>query len=192
LIRVWVKEARYGTELAEVEVGEDRLSGSGIAIGLEPVPYRLEYELATGAEFVTKRLVVRTRGEGWRRGIDLRRDPSGTWSVDTQSEGVLDRPPPGGDLIGLEGALDCDLGLSPLTNTMPVLRHRLHEGDGSLDFVMAWVSVPDLAVYASPQRYTFRRPGVVEYRGLDSGFVADLAVDQHGLVVAYPGLARLG
>lgn len=74
--------------------------------------------------------------------------------------------------------------LSPLTNSMPVLRHRLHEGGGPIDLLMAWVSVPDLAVYASAQRYTFIRaePGsrIVRFESLDSSFVADLRFDEDG------------
>ncbi len=46
---------------------------------------------------------------------------------------------------------------SPLTNSMPVLRHGMLRSGGPVDFLMAWVSVPDLSVHASPQRYTFVR-----------------------------------
>jgi len=77
---------------------------------------------------------------------------------------------------------------------MPVLRHRLHEGGGPVDFLMAWVSVPDLAVHTSRQRYTFIRAEadarIVRFESLDSSFVADLRFDQGGLVIDYPGMAR--
>jgi uncharacterized protein len=58
---------------------------------------------------------------------------------------------------------------------------------------MAWVSVPDLAVHASPQTYsTLHRvdPGggaVVEFSS--EGFGVAIEVDADGLVVAYPGIA---
>ena len=94
----------------------------------------------------------------------------------------------------MAGALDCDLGLSPLTNTMPVLRHRLHIGGGPLDLLMAWVAVPELTVSPSPQRYTFvrREPGaaIVRFESLDSDFRSDITLDEHGLVLDYPGIAR--
>jgi hypothetical protein len=100
------------------------------------------------------------------------------------------------DAATLGGALDCDLGFSPLTNLMPVRRHGLHEHDGAADFVMAWVSVPDLEVFASAQRYEHvRREGskaVVRFvdRGRFAGFTADLELDADGLVLTYPDLAR--
>jgi uncharacterized protein len=194
-VRVWAKEEPFpGSELADVTVGEDSLSAKGIAIGTNPVPYRLEYELTTTEGFVTDRLWVRTEGEDWERKLNLRRDPSGVWACETESEGALDRPAAGGDLQPAAGALDCDLGLSPLTNSMPILRHRLHEGGGPIDFLMAWVSVPDLAVHPSRQRYTFLRQEagtrIVRYESRGGSFVADLRVDDDGLVIDYPALAR--
>jgi hypothetical protein len=91
------------------------------------------------------------------------------------------------------GALDCDLGRSPLTNSMTVLRHNLLAGGSPVDFVVAWVSVPDLSVYASKQRYTFlRHEGerrIIRFED-DSGFTADIIFDNDGLVLDYPGLAR--
>lgn len=77
---------------------------------------------------------------------------------------------------------------------MPVLRYNLHRGGEPVDFRIAWVSVPDLAVSLSRQRYSFVRgtdPGsIVRYESLDSGFTADLELDPDGFVVRYPGLAE--
>jgi hypothetical protein len=106
-------------------------------------------------------------------------------------------PEPGGDAGQFGAALDCDIALSPLTNSMPVLRHGLLEGGGPLDFVMAWVSVPDLSIHPSGQRYTFvRREGdnsIVRYESSSRDFVAELTFDPDGLVIAYPGIgARIG
>ena len=195
----WVKTDPLGAEFANVLIAPGilaakRLTASGIAIGSKPVGYRLDYKLETKAEFITSGLLVTTRGEGWLRRLDLRRLKSGRWTARTKAEGVLDLPPPGGDMARLSDALDCDLDWSPLTNSMPVLRHGLLEGGGSIDFVMAWVSVPDLSVHASRQRYTFvRKAGalsVIRYESRDSSFAAEVTFDADGLVVEYPGIGR--
>ena len=74
---------------------------------------------------------------------------------------------------------------------MPIRRSGLHERAGSEDFVMAWVSVPDLAIHASPQRYEHVRPGVVRFVSLDSDFTVELRqLDDDGLVARYPRLAE--
>jgi len=114
--------------------------------------------------------------------MDLRRAASGTWEETWSEDGVckvlgLRRAT---DLDGLAGAFDVDLGLSPLLNTPPVLRHGLLRGGGCVDFVMGWVSVPDLAVHRSAQRYSFVRVidderSVVRFESLaDDGFKADV------------------
>lgn len=173
----WVKDDPFGVEYAEALLAEGSLSAGGVAIGTEPVPYRLDYSLETGEGFVTSELKVSTFGEGWKRRLSLRRSSAGDWSADAE-------------LPDLTAAYDCDLGLSPLTNTMPVLRHGLLDGGESVDFLMAWVSVPDLVVYASPQRYTPVRKGVVRFESLDGDFTADIVFDEDGLVIDYPGIGR--
>jgi len=190
----WVKENQDGTESAEVLIRHNRLTATGVATGTTPVGYRLDYKLETDYGFTTLGLLVTSRGTGWSRRLDLRRNRRGQWSARTKGEGDADLPTPGGDTSLFSEALDCDLGLSPLTNSMPVLRHGLLRGGGPVDFLMAWVSVPDLAVSASRQRYTFVRAegegAVVRYESLDSDFTADITFDRDGLVVNYPGIAR--
>jgi uncharacterized protein len=91
-----------------------------------------------------------------------------------------------------EDVVDVDLAFSPLTNLMPVRRSGLATDPGAEDFVMAWVSLPELEVSRSEQRYEHVRPGVVRYvdRGVHDGFKAELELDEDGLVVRYPGLAE--
>jgi hypothetical protein len=188
----WVKEDPFGVEFVEVRLSGDRLSARGTAIGTEPVPYRLDYRLVTGLRFATSRLRVAACGEGWRRTLDLRRQPSAAWTVSYEADG--ESVPPPIDREGLSAALDCDLGLSPLTNSMPVLRHDLLRGGGPIDFRVAWISVPDLAVHLEVQRYRFIRydgdESVIRFETADGSFAADLTFDPDGLVRDYPGLAR--
>jgi hypothetical protein len=178
---VWVKEDPLGAEFADVDISRGRLTAAGYAIGSHPSGYRLDYKLETLGNYVTSGLLVTARGEGWRRKLDLRRLRSGRW---TGADGLAD----------VAGALDCDLALSPLTNSMPVLRHGLLEGGGPIELLMAWVSVPDLRVIPSRQRYSFvRRSGdlsIIRYESSSRDFVADLSFDQDGLCVDYPGIGR--
>lgn len=192
----WIKER--GAEFAEVSLGGTYLRAAGVAVEAAPLPYRLDYELDCVDGFVTRRLLVTTRGEGWSRRLVLSRDPYGSWGIEASTEGEINLPEPGGDPAAFAAALDCDLGECPVTNTMPVLRHGLLHGGASHDFLMAFVGVPDLSVRASAQTYTFmgapatgagpKGGAVIRYESGD--FCADVVFDGDGLVVDYPGLGR--
>ncbi|MEV6572322.1 putative glycolipid-binding domain-containing protein [Streptomyces sp. NPDC051577] len=177
--RTWRVTASGGYDTAWGRFEEDRLQARGRALGLEDGPYWVTYRLVTGPRFVTRALHVTVDGPGAAtRELDLRRDDEGRWTVDGQPREELN------------GALDCDLGLCPLTNTMPVLRHALHlapAGTPGRPFLMAWVSVPDLRVTPSEQVYTPLGGHRVRYAS--GAFTADVEFDPDGVVRHYPGLA---
>ncbi|MEU5881508.1 putative glycolipid-binding domain-containing protein [Spirillospora sp. NPDC047279] len=192
---VWVKPE--GAELAEVEFGDGRLAAKGTAVGGDPLPYRLEYELTTGERWITSRLLVEAYGTDpetgpWRRWLELANRPEGEWTISARAEGKIRLPPPGGDATSLAGALDCDLGLSPLTNTMPVLRGGHLEGGrpegGEHEYLMAWVSVPDLTVTPSRQTYAHVRRDAVRFSS--PGFTRTIEFGPDGLVEDYPDIGR--
>jgi hypothetical protein len=87
------------------------------------------------------------------------------------------------------GGLDFfDLGNSPLFNSLPVLRDELLGGGGARDYVMRWVSVPELEVSEQAQHYVSLPERVVRFASGD--FVAEIRFGEDGLVDRYPGLAE--
>ncbi|MGR4878184.1 putative glycolipid-binding domain-containing protein [Streptomyces sp. LARHCF249] len=179
--RTWEILPDRGYSTAWVDFAPDSLSARGRAVGLIPEPYWVSYELETAGGWVTTRLGVTVETAASTESLDLRHDGLGRWTVN------------GAERPDLEGALDCDLGLCPLTNTMPVLRHGLHRepGAGPAVFTMAWVSVPELTVSPNQQTYTHlaraEHGARIRYRSGD--FRSDIEVDQRGMVLDYPSLA---
>ncbi|GAA2728097.1 putative glycolipid-binding domain-containing protein [Cellulomonas aerilata] len=197
-------------DAARVTLHDDRLHARGTSLAPD---HTVTWRLVTGPGWTTRVLDVRTvpagddagaadrddadadadagADDGGRR-LVLRRDDAGRWSGRRWVDGrvvAADLPDP----AELAGALDCDLGLCPLTNTMPVLRSGLLDrADRTVRFTVAWVSVPDLTVHVAVQDYgpAERLPsgGAVVHFDSD-GFTADLTVDREGLVVSYPGIA---
>ncbi|HZM80747.1 MAG TPA: putative glycolipid-binding domain-containing protein [Candidatus Limnocylindrales bacterium] len=104
-------------------------------------------------------------------GLILEHDGEGSWR---------DRPE-------LDGCLEVDISITPLTNTLPINRLKLRPGE-SREIRAAYIELPGLTVSVMPQRYTCL--GDRLYRYQSEGFQADLTVDEHGLVVDYPGLWR--
>jgi uncharacterized protein len=175
---VWRGVEEWLAEHAQIDLHDDGVLATGVQLGVEPEPYLVEYRLDAPNDWITRRLELEASGAGWRRSLTLEHDGAGRWTAD------------GERVTAVDGALDCDLAFSPLTNLMPGRRSALHERAGSADFVMAWVSIPDLRVHASPQRYEHVRPGVVRYVALDGDFTAELELDSDGFVVRYPRLAE--
>ncbi|MGZ4267749.1 MAG: putative glycolipid-binding domain-containing protein [Solirubrobacteraceae bacterium] len=158
---VWRGIEGYRTEVADVELRGDGLRASGVQIGVDPEPYRIAYRLDVGPAWVTRSLKVRCGA----RTLEL--DPAD------------------------HDALDCDLAFSPLTNTMPIRRHDLlAPGAQPVEIVTAWVSVPNLQVRRSHQRYEPIDASHVRYVALDGDFSAVLDVDPDGIVRVYEHLAR--
>ena len=91
----------------------------------------------------------------------------------------------------LAGVLDCDLGFSPLTNAMPVLRDRMQEGGEAREIDVAWVAVPDLAVHRDHQIYEPLGAGRLRFRSPESGFERVIELTPHGFVRDYPYIATL-
>ncbi|MFE7637418.1 putative glycolipid-binding domain-containing protein [Kitasatospora sp. NPDC057518] len=178
----WRVTETAGLETSWIDLGPTSLTAHGRAAAAEPALYWLDYRLDTGDGFTTRRMHVTARTPDTTRTLDLRRDETtGRWTVDGTP-----RP-------DLDGALDCDLGLSPLTNTPPVLRHALHLGPGEHHFLMAWIRVPELVVVPSRQTYTHLRrheDGRATVRYASGDYRADLLLDADGLVAEYPGLAH--
>jgi hypothetical protein len=84
-----------------------------------------------------------------------------------------------------------DLGLSPLFNSLPVWRDRVLEHGNPRDYVMRFVSVPELRPTESKQRYEPLGTHRLRYRSGD--FAAELEFDDEGIVLRYEGLAeRIG
>jgi hypothetical protein len=190
---VWSGIEEWLTEAAEVEIAGDGLHATGIQLGAEPAPFRVDYRLEAPREYVTSELELTATAEGWSRRLLLTHDGWGGWEAEVADTGDVPGGAWDGELPDLSEARDIDIENSPLTNTMPILREGFAAG-GSADFVMAFVRMPTLRVEASPQRYEHVRTtdggSVVRYISRDGDFTADLELDADGLLIHYPRLAR--
>jgi hypothetical protein len=111
--------------------------------------------------------------------LTLTSDGEGRWWTDE-----------GKRVHALAGAIDVDFSASPFTNTLPIRRLDLGEGEAA-DIVAAYVRFPDLATFPDRQRYSCLEAGrLYRYEALDGEFSAVIEVDERGLVVNYEGLFR--
>lgn len=90
------------------------------------------------------------------------------------------------DAEALRGLVDVDLGFTPATNTLSLRRLAPAIGS-SVDVTALWVRFPELTIEPLPQRYTRLSETRYRYESASGAFVAELEVDDLGLVVVYEG-----
>jgi len=177
-VRVSLNRGRRKAREAVVADGLVLLYRDGLAL-------RCHYRLTADAAWRARRLelAVQTGGPApQERNLALAGDGRGHWQVDGVAEPALD------------GCLDLDIQLTPLTNSLPIRRLDLAAGEIA-DIRAAYVALPDLAPVPAEQSYACLRPlglsgGRYRYESRASGFAADLAVDSGGFVVDYPNSFR--
>ena len=140
----------------------------------EQKPCQLSYHIICDAAWRTLRVNV----EGWlgNKKVYMRisTDPNLHWWLNQV------------EVPGVRGCIDVDLNFSPSTNTLPVRRLNLPVG-GSVEVTAAWLRFPSFTLEPLPQRYTRLDEQIYRYESGSGRFVADLRVDQAGLVIDYPG-----
>jgi hypothetical protein len=167
-----------GMEHMDVRPADGGLDISGVVIGTKDAArFGLTYRIRLDATWHTREAQLRTTSG---QALHLESDGQGHWQVD----GIA-RP-------GLQGCIDIDIQATPLTNTLPIRRLDLKEGQ-SLDLRLCYIAVPELTVSVAEQRYTALTPSLFRFESLEDGFTADLPVDEDGFVRDYPELFhRLG
>lgn len=172
---VWEWADRPGLEHCTVTATSAGVAADGMALFvLDATTWRLRYRLACDAGWRFTAAELTLDGPGPAQTLTLEHGARG-WLVD------------GRPRADLGPCIDIDIRATPLTNTLPLRRLDLEEGVAQ-GATVAYVSIPDLAVSPVRQRYTrLAGPGRYRYENLENGFVADLTVDDDGLVVDYPG-----
>ena len=158
------------------EAGGPRLAGTVLLAGEGGSgPLRLDYDIGCDTGWATRSAgITLMRGAGTRR-MSLSADGKGRWRID------------GEEAEALRGCLDVDVSLTPSTNTLPIRRLALAVGE-SRQVTTAWVRLPELVVEPLPQQYTRLAERRYRYESRGGAFVAELEIDDDGLVVSYPPL----
>ena len=155
--------------LAETADGA-RLSGT-VLVPLEGRPSEIRYTVLCGRDWRTRSAEVEVLGADAPRRMRMVAD-AGRWTLN------------GAPLAGCDGLIDIDLGFSPCTNTLPIRRLGLGIGDRA-DVTAVWMRYPTLDVLTLPQAYTRIGENRYRYESRGGEFVAELAVDDVGLVTTY-------
>lgn len=175
----WTPWDKPGAEHLRLAWGEDGLHADGlILLHADDRDHRIHYRVEADADWRFRRLHIALLGT--QHALHIEADEAGDWQVNRQ-------PAP-----ELAGCIDPDIQVTPFTNTLPIRRLELGEGEGA-EITVAYVRVPELSVEPLTQRYTCLKAlgaqdGLYRYESAAMGdrMAADLPVDEDGLVLDYP------
>ena len=183
---LWQGLWQPGAEWCELarEAGGWRITGTAL-VAAEGEPSFVRYDIALAADWSTReaRIDVHTGVDDGDRWLHARAD-DGRWQIERDSRSG--ETTPRDDTESVRGLIDIDLGFTPATNTLPI--RRLAPGIGeTVDVTALWVRFPELTIEPLPQRYTRLSERRYRYESAGGAFVAELEVDDLGLVVTYEG-----
>jgi uncharacterized protein len=160
-----------GAERCSVRATEWGWSLRGLVVAsYDGRPLDVRYEVTVDDGWATRSVAVAMDDLVRPVRLELDRSSDGHWTIDGRTGSQL------------EGCVDVDLGITPLTNTLPIRRLGLEVGEEA-EIEVAWVRFPDLRVDRGRQRYARLAADVWRYSS--EGFTAELVVDEIGLVVRY-------
>ena len=155
-----------------------------VEVATEPV--LVHYAVALAADWSTRvvEIAMRSGAASEPRTVKLTVAPDQRWQI--EREPVPDPAMPAEDLAALNGLIDVDLGFSPVTNTLPIRRLDPAIGE-AVAVTAAWVRFPELTIEPLPQRYIRLAERRYRYESRGGAFVAEIEVDDLGLVTTYEG-----
>lgn len=170
---LWQRLDRPGIELCRLwrNANSYRLEGTVLTLE-EGTPAEVRYQVLCNERWETQVARIMLTLEGSTRTVEIRRDGSGRWRRG------------GEEVREVNGSADIDLSFTPATNTLPIRRLSLQVGQ-SAAVRATWLRLPHLSVEALDQRYTRLDATRYRYESAGGAFVAELEVDELGLVIRY-------
>jgi uncharacterized protein len=184
---LWQGIQSPGSEWCTLEREPEGWRFRGIVLAeVATVPVLVQYVVALASDWSTRvvEIVMRSGDASEPRELTLTVAPDQRWQITR----VPSPNPamPQDDLQALLGFVDVDLGFSPVTNTLPIRRLNPAIGE-AVAVTAAWVRFPELTIEPLPQRYIRLAERRYRYESAGGAFVAEIEVDDLGLVTAYEG-----
>jgi hypothetical protein len=180
-ILTWRSHDATRMESVRVIVTGNRIRASGRIIAgasADHPAFSASYDLVTDESGLTRRLSLRSTLAGGERHASLSRDEENYWLVDAAGSHVR---------ATFGGAVDADVVLSPLFNTLPIRRYGMAHATEDVTVPVVYVSLPELQVQEAHVTYSSGPDGIHVLSPVSS---ATVTVDDNGFVLDYPGLAE--
>lgn len=137
--------------------------------------YKVDYLIRTNRNWETVGVEIESRHSNQTQSIRLEADGKGNWLSNGKRA----------DLFA--GCIDVDISLTPFTNTLPINRLRLRQGQ-TQEIRVVYCNLLEHQLQAVRQKYTRLSDTEYRYENVPNDFEATILADESGFVVDYPGL----
>lgn len=173
---LWTGRAYYSLENCLINITEAGSVISSTIIGkYEGKMYLVKYTIRTNQNWETISLDIRYRHSNRKEHFLLESDGKGNWMLN------------GKEASEFKGCIDVDIAVTPFTNTLPINRLRLKEGEAR-EIEVIYFNVLEQQIQALQQKYVRLSDKTYHYENIPNDFEADITIDEYGLVVDYPAL----
>jgi hypothetical protein len=173
---LWTGREYYSMENCLVSSKEDGTEINSTIIGYyDKKIYKVDYRIKTNNKWETIFFEINSRYKNQIQSIKAIGDGKGNWMSDNEN------------LNEFYECIDIDIPLTPLTNTLPIKRLQLAEGQ-SREIKVLYLDLLAKEIKPVQQKYSRISSFEYHYENVPNDFEATIAVDESGFVVDYPPL----
>lgn len=173
---LWTGREYYSLENCVVDDQENSAVISSTIIGsYDHKLYKVEYHIRTNAGWQTVLLEITSQVSNKTQMIKLEGDGNGNWTYNGKAAEHF------------KDCIDVDIAVTPFTNTLPIRRLQLQQGQ-SQEINVIYCDLLNQVIKPVRQKYTRLSGNEYQYENIPNDFEATIRVDESGLVVDYPGL----
>jgi uncharacterized protein len=173
---LWTGKEYYSLENCLIGTSENGADITSTIIGsYEGKLYKVEYHIKTNGYWQTVLLEITSQVNNREQTIQLTGDGKGNWIFN------------GKEAAQFKGCIDVDIAVTPFTNTLPICRLNLQQGQPH-QIKVIYCDLLHQVIKPVSQKYTRLSANEYHYENIPNDFEATIKVDEWGFVVDYPGL----
>lgn len=172
---VWKSSLINTIEYLEIKFDKSYLTKGQITGEVKGIPVNISYQLHIDTAWSIRSVLIQVESDS-SFNLSFYKNENNEW-VDINRKLLSD----------FTGCQDIDISLTPFTNTLPINRLKLAQGQ-SEEIKLIYFNLPMPEYKPVRQRYTNLGRGSYKYENLETGFTSILEVDEKGIVINYPGI----
>lgn len=173
---LWTGREYYSLENCLVHQTKNGAEINSVIIGTyESKIYRVEYQIKVNENWETIFFELKSRHSNNTEHLKFEGDGKGNWFSNKKR---VDQ---------FNGCTDIDIPLTPFTNTLPIKRLNLEQGEKQ-QIPVIYFDIFERQTRTVHQKYTRLFETEYQYENVPNDFEAKITVDDFGLVLDYPAL----